>query len=259
VLQTAYPEFSVFVKPFIADICLKKAGVPLKQVRIPVEPAFMFVDNHFCPCYRCLMRHYARAILRASLILFMLLGMPAGGILSEAAEDSQRSTEILVAFIQNEWWLLRWSDNRPLCRVFTDHEGQPTPNEIQVYCGDTVLNTWQSTRPCTELDAKDPELAECSGLYLHFIGSEPAERTLHVTLPQPEVFLTLTGCDPVPLENRCMQLPYLTFSAREPLPNEYITAINGTIDNEPFSCPSEVCQVPSETHHHPGDPDRFLG
>ncbi len=190
------------------------------------------------------MRQSARAILRASIILFLLLGMPTWGIESQAAENSRRSTEILVAFIQNEWWLIRWSDNRPVCRVLTDHEGQPTPNEVQVYCGDTILNQWQATRPCTELDAKDPELAECSGLYLHFIVSEPAERTLYVTLPEPEVYLTLTGCDPVPLENRCMQLPYLTFSAREPLPNEYITAINGTIDNEPFSCPSEVCQIP---------------
>lgn len=185
-----------------------------------------------------------RLSLLASITLLLLLGRPLIGGLTGLAEESNRTTDILVAFTQNEWWLIRWFDNRPVCRVYTDHPGLPTPNEIQVYCGDTIFDAWQNTLPCDELNAKNPEFSECGGMYLHFIGSEPAERTLNVSLPKPRVWITLSNCDPVPLENLCQQLPYLRFIAEEPLPNEYIFGIIGTIDGEPFSCPGETCEIP---------------
>jgi hypothetical protein len=185
-----------------------------------------------------------RLLILASLTLLIIFGRPLIGGISGLAEASNRTTEILVAFTQNEWWLIRWSDNRPVCRVYTDHPGLPTPNEVQVYCGDTIYDAWLNTQPCDELNAEDPEYDECGGMYLHFIGSQPAERTLVVNLPKPRVWITLSNCDPVPLENLCQQLPYLKFIAEEPLPNEYIFAIIGTIDGEPFSCPGETCEIP---------------
>lgn len=178
------------------------------------------------------------------LIILLVLGIQIGGARSQATDEESRQTEILVAFTQNEWWLIRWSDNRPVCRVYTDHEGLPTPNEIQEYCGDTLYDTWQNTQPCAEINSENPELSACQGLYLHFIGSAPAERTLQVELPKPRVWITLSNCDPVPLENRCQNLPFMEFIAEEPLPNEFILGIVGTIDGEPFTCRGDRCEIP---------------
>jgi hypothetical protein len=178
------------------------------------------------------------------LAILLVLGLQIRGAKSQAADVDRRQTEILVAFTQNEWWLIRWSDNRPVCRVYTDHEGLPTPNEIQEYCGDTLYDDWQNTQPCNEINTENPELSECRGMYLHFIGSAPAERTLQVELPKARVWITLSNCDPVPLENRCQSLPYLQFIAEEPLPNEFILGVVGTVDGEPFTCGGDSCEIP---------------
>jgi hypothetical protein len=193
------------------------------------------------------MRMRVWAVLLASFVLLILLGRPLWGITSLAADDTNRTTQILIAFTQDEWWLIRWADNRPVCRIFTDHAGVPTPNEVQTYCGDTIYRDWLNTTPCNQLDTQNPQLNECKGLYLHFISSEPAKRTLAVSLPEPKVWVTLSGCDAVPLENRCRQLPTLQLIAEEPLPNEFVTAIMGTVDGEPFSCPDEICEIPLKT------------
>jgi hypothetical protein len=190
------------------------------------------------------MRARVWTIICACLILILLLGKSSWGSTSFAAEDTNRHTEILIAYTQNEWWLIRWSDNRPVCRVYTDHDGVPTDGEIQFYCTDAIYKDWQNTSTCTELDAKNPQPDECTGLYLHFIGSEPSERTLLVNLPEPQVWVSLSGCDPIPLKNICKNLPYLKLVAQEPLPNEYITSIYGTYDGDPFSCPSDICEIP---------------
>lgn len=183
--------------------------------------------------------------LRACLVLLLFGGLIHRDAEIFAATDAtHRQTEIVVAYTQFEWWLMRWSDNKLMCQVFTDSASLPTPNEVEVYCGTTISQQWQNTQACSELDAKAPDLSECAGFYFHFITSEPKERTILVELPIPQVWITLDGCEAIPLENICQRLPTLILTAEEPLPNEMITAINGVFGGEPFSCPGEICAIP---------------
>ncbi|GAB4520610.1 MAG: hypothetical protein Fur0018_00260 [Anaerolineales bacterium] len=165
-----------------------------------------------------------------------------------ADQPYNRQTEIVTAYTQYEWWLSRWSDNRLVCQVYTDHEGWPTPNEVQTYCGQTLYQQWQSTKPCAQ--ALDGHENQCSGLYLHQVSATPQERTILVDLPEAQAWLSLTGCDDLS-ENVCARVPSLLLHAEEPLPNEYILAINGTLDGQPFSCNGGRCEVPL----HPTDRD----
>ena len=159
-----------------------------------------------------------------------------------ADEPYNRQTEIVTAFTQYEWWLSRWSDNRLVCRIYTDHEGWPTPNEIQTYCGQTLYQQWKDTQPCA--GAEEGDTAACGGLYLHQIAATPQEHTVLINLPEPEVWLALSGCEDTLRANVCARIPTLVLTGKEPLPNEYITAINGTLDGEPFSCPGDRCEIP---------------
>ncbi len=182
-------------------------------------------------------------------IFFFAAALLFGGLLlwqrapyQAADEPYNRQTEIVTAFTQYEWWLSRWSDNRLVCRIYTDHEGWPTPNEIQTYCGQTLYQQWQNTQPCSQATEGDGE--GCSGLYLHQIAATPQERTVVIDLPEPEVWLALSGCGDSLSANVCAHLPTLVLTAEEPLPNEYITAINGTLDGKAFSCPGSRCEIP---------------
>ncbi len=168
------------------------------------------------------------------------LGQP---VFLAADQPYNRQTEIVTAYTQYEWWLSRWSDGTVVCQVYTDHEGWPTPHEIQTYCGQALYQQWQNTQPCAQaLDGGDT--SACKGLYLHQIAATPQERTILVDLPEPEVWLSLGNCETGLHDNVCADLPTLVLQAEEPLPNEYITAIHGTLDGKPFSCADSVCEVP---------------
>lgn len=175
-----------------------------------------------------------------SLVLLALFGW--GVHLTTAADEpADRQTEIVVPFTQYEWWLTRWSDNVAVCSVYTDHDGLPTPNEVLEYCGQTLYNQWSVTAPCS---GSETAASACKGLYLHAIASAPQQRTVYVDLPEPQVFISMIGCGQTALQNRCQQAPTLILSAREPLPNEFITAIHGALDGDTFSCPGDLCEIP---------------
>lgn len=161
-----------------------------------------------------------------------------------AAESTNRQTEILVDYTQYEWWLMRWSNNELACRVYTDHPDLPTENEVEVYCGKTLLTQWQATQPCVYAEMGGVDAQSCTGFYFFQVSSEPRQRTVLIDLPEPQIWVNLTNCESIGFENRCARIPSLVFQAQEPLPNEHIRAINVTIGDETFSCPADVCEVP---------------
>lgn len=154
-----------------------------------------------------------------------------------AAQTSARVTTMVVPYIEYEWWLMSWTGNQFLCQVLVDHDGFPTLSEVAQACGDEIANAWASTPVC-----KNP--FGCKGVYIHLIGSQAQERLVTIELPQPEIWLSLEGCDPQPPENRCPVIPTLVLTGIEPLPNERITAIQGSLDGEPFYCLGDVCRIP---------------
>lgn len=174
---------------------------------------------------------------RAIFLVFFIaatLWIPAQSV---AAQSSTRVTTLTVPYIEYEWWLMSWSGNQFLCRVLVDHEGLPTIEEVASECGPGVANAWAATPVC-----KNP--LECKGAYIHLIGSRAEEREVNVELPQPEIWVSLEGCSPQPPENRCTEIPTLVLTGIEPLPNERITTLQGTLAGEPFYCLSDVCNIP---------------
>ena len=154
-----------------------------------------------------------------------------------------RQASIIITFTRYEWWLLRWSDNQILCHVYIDHEGLPTANEILTDCGGTIYTQWLATHPCTGLDQGFLPPSGCTGLYLYFIGSAPAEKEIKVNLPPSQVFVSLSGCNPIAPENLCPTIPKLHFEGDEPLPNEQITAIHVKMDDIETVCQGSTCDV----------------
>jgi hypothetical protein len=154
-----------------------------------------------------------------------------------------RKATIVVTYTKYEWWLLQWSDNQLLCHVYVDHEGWPTAGDVLTDCGGTIYKQWINTQSCTGLYDGEIPPTGCIGLYLYFIGSAPAEKTVEVNLPPSQVYITLSGCSPVPPENLCTSIPNLHFEGEEPLPNQQITAIHVKLDEVETVCQGSTCEV----------------
>lgn len=186
---------------------------------------------------RCLV---ALPVVIISLVLWFVFTQNQKGL---AAEEYKRQTEIVVSYTQYEWWLIRWADNRVMCQVFIDHQELPTGDEVLEYCKNDIYEQWMNTTFCSQA-AADDNTNLCQGLYMFFVASEPKKRAVVIDLPKAQAWVSLTGCPAIPLANRCPQIPSLLISGEEPLPNEHITAINGTIGSESFSCTAENCEIP---------------
>jgi len=186
------------------------------------------------------------------LAMLVMVGVFAGLFLNRSdqanayglfTDQPHRKATINVSFTTYEWWLLSWNSSQVICQIFIEHEGWPEPEEVDYFCGKTVLNNWLNTEPCI-FSEEITEQSQCPGLYLHLTNVTPGEREIEVDLLPPQVFVDITNCNPQPPENRCESLPTLHLIAEEPLPNESIINIQGYVDTEPFSCEGADCSVP---------------
>lgn len=185
-----------------------------------------------------------RAGLAAAALVMVIAGASISGIsrvlaAGQTPPGPDRNTVITVDYTSHEWWLVAWTDSSVICQIFTDHNGVPTNAEIYQSCGEDIYDEWLQTQPC-DLAEKNP--AACPGDYLQLASSSAAQKKIGVTLPSPAVWVTLEGCTAVDLTNRCDRLPSLVLTGEEPLPNEHITSIGGTLDGKPFTC-DPICQV----------------
>jgi hypothetical protein len=160
-----------------------------------------------------------------------------------ASKAPDRKALITVAFTTYEWWLLTWQNSQLICTIYVEHEGWPKPEEVKYFCGDQITRDWLATNPCV-FSEEITKAEQCPGFYLHFVSATPGEREIEVDLLPPVVFIDIADCDPHPPENRCDTLPRLHLMAEEPLPNEHIISIQGTIGSEYFSCKGDECTVP---------------
>jgi hypothetical protein len=158
-------------------------------------------------------------------------------------ETVSRSTSITVSYTRYEWWLLRWDTSQLVCQIFVDHSALPSADEIWIDCGSNIYSQWINTPPCIGLADGSANPSECAGLYLFYVGSQPAERTIEVELPAPNVWVELIGCTPRPPDNLCPTIPSLYFTGEEPLPNEEITALHVLIPGQQFDCLGSTCTV----------------
>src|SRR5512140_15509 len=151
-----------------------------------------------------------------------------------APPGPDRVTTITVDYTAYEWWMATWKNNRVVCDLTVDHEGQPTLAEVYDNCASNVYVTFKKQPSCEALvDRRD-----CVGYYLVLVNQTHTQKQMTVYLPPPEVWLSLEGCDAVSRAgtNICESQPILVLQGQEPLPNEHITRIEGTMDGQPFSC-----------------------
>ena len=187
-----------------------------------------------------------QAILRSLVICGLLLGFLNTSLVSSISLPSQapeRFTTISVNYTVYEWWLMNWKNSQVVCQVYTEHEAWPTQEEVRYFCNASVAAQWAATKPCVFNDQIN-SAEQCGGLYLHLQNVTPSIKEVKVNLPIPEVFISVAGCNNPPGENKCTSLPYLRLEGVEPLPNEQIIQLAGTLNGSPFTCPGSVCDVP---------------
>ncbi|MCF6278656.1 MAG: hypothetical protein L3J16_07910, partial [Anaerolineales bacterium] len=167
-----------------------------------------------------------------------------------------RYTSITVSYTNYTWWLLRWADSSILCTIEIDYEGTPTVGDIYFYCGADIYNEWISQAPCPPDIFLDDESA-CPGYYIYLADSSPAEREVAIALPPPVVWVTLGDCLFEATTNRCTSPPTLVLTGDEPLAGERIIRIEGQSNGDPFSCASDLCEIPLPDTDEDGIQIRF--
>ena len=151
-----------------------------------------------------------------------------------------RQASISVDYTAYEWWMATWNKNQVVCSIIVDHEGSPTLGEIYGNCDPDVYETFKDQKPCDLVGDK----RDCEGYYVYLVDQQQAQREISVTLPPPEVWLSLKGCDDVRSSgtNICETAPILVLQGEEPLPNEHVIGIEGTMDGQSFSC-DPTCEL----------------
>ncbi len=150
-----------------------------------------------------------------------------------------RVTALTVNYTAYTWWMATWKKNQVVCSVVVDHDEQPTLGEVYTNCDPAIYYTWKGQQPCDQMPR-----SECEGYYLYLVKAEQLQKQVTVKLPPPAVWLSLEGCESVSRSgtNICETVPQLVLKGEEPLPNEHILRIEGTMDGQPFTC-SAICKL----------------
>ena len=186
------------------------------------------------------------------LTLSILLGLIGGASLvlpqRVGAQQAQppgpdRFSVTVVDYTKYFWWMFYMGEEDVECQLEIDHEGLPTPGDVYIDCGEDLYEKWLKQKPCTAIDVNN-----CTGLYLHLVGTEPAQKEVSTALPPPTVQVSLENCAPVYSASTsiCDSEPILVLTGTEPLPGYQITSIQGLYEGQPFLCDA-LCrlQIPS--------------
>lgn len=150
-----------------------------------------------------------------------------------------RYSVTIIEYTKYFWWMARWGKNEIVCKIETDHEGLPTPDDIFTDCGEDIYDDWLAQKPCREFDVR-----QCQGFYLVLIDSQPAIKEISTLLPPPTVEVTLENCSPVYTSSTsiCEFEPVMVLTGIEPLPDHRIIRIEGTYESQSFACDA-VCRL----------------
>ena len=186
------------------------------------------------------------------LILLIGLAHPARVL---ADGDPRRQESIDIPYSEYDWWLVQWLNNNLACEIIVDHEGEPTGAEIYVQCGKEIYDQWRISDPCSAADSENQ--VQCGGMYLFLTGSGLKQKEIQIELPTPKIWIDLKDCISIRGTDICVEIPSLMITAEEPLPNESITRIQGTLNNLPFSCLGNSCDLKLRVTSDGGIPIEF--
>ena len=186
------------------------------------------------------------------LTLLLVLIHPARVL---ADGDSHRYEFINISYTEYDWWLVHWQNNNLACEIKVDHDGEPTGVEVYRQCGDKIYDLWRISGPCSAADSEGQ--VQCGGMYLFLAGSKQKEKEIQVELPTAKVWIELNDCIPIRNTNICVDIPSLLITAEEPLPNERITRIQGTMNGLPFNCNDSSCNLSLRVTGENGIPIEF--
>ncbi len=161
---------------------------------------------------------------------------------AKADGDPRRLKIIEVVYTEYEWWLVYWQDGTLACSLYIDHNQTPSASEIFNRCGEKIYDLWMGSAPCLKANSNQADV--CSGMYLFPAGSKITMREMEIELPTPRVWIDLKGCISVRGTELCAGIPSLIIVSDEPLPNEAIVKVQGTINGNPFMCFGNTCEIP---------------
>lgn len=166
-------------------------------------------------------------------------------------EGRDRTATVTSKVTEHNWWLVQWSDNQVVCEIVVGHEDLPKLWEVYDACGEDVFEEWQESDACEGAGSRG-DTSECTGFYLHYVGSQEVEREIEVELPPPVVWISVRGCDEASFTNHCTGTPQIEFKAEEPLLLEEITAIYAESDADSIVCNSDYCLLSLSTDYEVG-------
>lgn len=179
---------------------------------------------------------FAKGIMAILFIIGSLALFPATPSRAAPSADPpgpDRVATITVDATQYTWWMAYWKNNKTVCSIVIDHDGPPTLGDVYSNCDQTVYDTWSTQKPCINSASRN-----CDGYYVYLVDTKPIKKQVAVKLPPAVVWLSLENCDAVSRSgtNICETTPILVLQGEEPLPNEHITRIEGTMNGIPFAC-----------------------
>ena len=195
-------------------------------------------------------KHSAPRIFQVLLLLalMMVLSRP-GRVLADG--EPHRQEIITITYTEYEWWLVHWQDNNLACEIRVDHEGDPTRTEVYNQCGKKIFDLWLNSAPCSGTNKK------CEGMYLFLAGFEKKEKDIQIELPTANVWIDVKDCISIRSSDICVDIPSLVISAEEPLPNEVISRIQGKMNDVPFICYGQSCELQLRVTGENGMPIEF--
>jgi hypothetical protein len=173
--------------------------------------------------------------------LALILALAGSALAANAVAEPEgpgRTRTITVQVVRHSWWLSDGDSGELLCTLAVDHDGLPTRGEVLDLCGGEVYQAWLDSPAC---DVGDDS---CQGVLLHEISANQVSKQVVVQLEPANAEISLQGCQPVGSGPACADLPTIIIDGIEPLPNESIEAVRGTMGGLAFDCAQEQCALP---------------
>jgi hypothetical protein len=191
----------------------------------------------------------SRRVLVVFLILVMSLGLLSTFVISARADDGtsgdKRFQTVEIVFTEYTWELVD-AKGYLVCRVQITHEGVPTYQEAVPFCQDAFIKPTQTpvhphntpTPPVTVQPT--PTQIDYTSYFTDTTWRLQASRQIKQVnkVPLPAITINLM------VSNKPVDLPYVTLSATEPLPNHKITSMSGFVDGRAFRCNGPICNLP---------------